>query len=115
MMGSFFGFSNFGIITDPEVLDSFATCPVDDSVCPEVVVAPLPGADWTDGAGLVAGVAEDSQPHFSGLGQEMKRRCFQQQQTDLYDYNKCRKHKNTYLLPSLEAGAPRLRVSSDDV
>jgi len=79
LMGSFLGFNNFRIIIVPEVLDSFTTRPANYSICPEVIVAPLAGADWTDRAGLVAGVVEDSRPHFFGLGLEVERRCFQQQ------------------------------------
>jgi hypothetical protein len=79
LLGSFLDFSNFEIIVVPKVPDSFTACPADGSISLEVVIAPLAGADRTDGTGLVTGVEDDSRPRFSGLGLEAKRRCFQQQ------------------------------------
>jgi hypothetical protein len=67
LTGSFFGLRNFGIVIVPEVLESFCTCPTGVFV----TVAPLVGADYTDGVWLVTGRGDESRPCFSGRGLEL--------------------------------------------
>ena len=58
LTGSFLGLSTFGTTIGPEVLSSLATRP-------ELVMAPLSGPDWTDGAGLAVEVAAECRMRFS--------------------------------------------------
>ena len=64
---SFFGLGNFGIVIVPEVLEFFCAYPTGVSV----TVAPLVGADCTDGVLLTTGRGDESRPRFSGRGLEL--------------------------------------------